>query len=121
MNCLELFAGAGGAALGLRQAGFKSVCLVERDKQACKTLRAAGHSPVLNADVRNIPAIRKVVGATPVQVIWSSFPCQAWSLAGSRKGAADERNGWPDPRLHRRVQAAVASRRECSRPHNAQA
>jgi len=95
MNCLELFAGAGGAALGLRQAGFKSVCLVERDEQACKTLRAAGHSPVLNADVRNIPAIRKVVGATPVQVIWSSFPCQAWSSAGRRKGAADERNGWP--------------------------
>lgn len=28
-------------------------------------------------------------------MIWSSFPCQAFSQAGSRKGEADERNGWP--------------------------
>jgi DNA (cytosine-5)-methyltransferase 1 len=28
-------------------------------------------------------------------LLWSSFPCQAWSTAGKRKGAQDERNGWP--------------------------
>ena len=95
MQCLELFAGAGGAALGIKSAGIQPAALVEIDPAACSTLRAAGHSPVIQADVRNIKAISNVVGSAPVDVIWSSFPCQAWSLAGSGKGASDQRNGWP--------------------------
>jgi len=30
-----------------------------------------------------------------IDLLWSSFPCQAWSTAGKREGASDERNGWP--------------------------
>lgn len=30
-----------------------------------------------------------------LDLLWSSFPCQAFSTAGRRKGASDERNGWP--------------------------
>lgn len=93
-RCLELFAGAGGAALGLGAAGFEHAGLVEWDRDACATLRAAGLGPVVEGDVRALDVIAAVVGER-VDVLWSSFPCQAWSTAGPRRGAADERNGWP--------------------------
>ena len=95
MKVLELFAGAGGAALGLEAAGFEHVALVEWDADACATLRAIGHRNVIQADVHDLSAIRRVVGKQQIDLIWSSFPCQAWSTAGKRRGAQDARNGWP--------------------------
>ncbi len=95
MRCLELFAGAGGAALGLERAGLHHAALCEWDRDACATLRAAGLGPVVEGDVRDLDAIAAAVGADPVDALWSSFPCQAFSTAGKRLGAADERNGWP--------------------------
>lgn len=95
MRCLELFAGAGGAALGLEAAGIEHVALCEWDPDACATLRAAGLGPVVEGDVRDLDAIEAVAGAGPVDLLWSSFPCQAFSTAGKRLGASDERNGWP--------------------------
>lgn len=91
---LELFAGAGGAALGLERAGFEHAALCEWAPDACATLRAAGLGPVVEGDVRDLDAIEAVAGPR-VDVLWSSFPCQAFSTAGKRLGASDERNGWP--------------------------
>lgn len=93
MRVLELFAGAGGAALGLERAGLHHAALCEWDSAACATLRAAGLGPVVEGDVRDLDRIEAVAGR--VDVLWSSFPCQAWSTAGKRRGAQDERNGWP--------------------------
>lgn len=90
---LELFAGAGGAALGLEAAGLRHAALCEWDADACATLRAAGLGPVVEGDVRDLDRIEAAAGA--VDVLWSSFPCQAWSTAGKRRGAQDQRNGWP--------------------------
>jgi len=95
MQAIELFAGAGGAALGLEAAGIGHRALCEWDRHACATLRAAGLGPVVEGDVRDLDAIEAVSGPGPVDLLWSSFPCQAWSAAGQRKGATDERNGWP--------------------------
>jgi len=95
MRCVELFAGAGGAALGLRRAGLTHAALCVWDRDACATLRAAGLGPVVEGDVRDLDRIAAAVGSDPVDVLWSSFPCQAFSTAGKRLGAADERNGWP--------------------------
>lgn len=39
MTCISLFTGAGGAALGVRQAGFEIRVMVEWEKAACETLR----------------------------------------------------------------------------------
>lgn len=94
MRSLELFAGAGGSAIGLERAGLEHAALVEWDADACATLRAAGLGPVVEGDVRDLDRIAAVVGPS-VDVVWSSFPCQAWSQAGKRLGAEDERNGWP--------------------------
>lgn len=95
LRCLELFAGAGGAAIGLERVGLHHAALCEWDRDACATLRAAGLGPVVEGDVRDLDAIATAVGPDPVDVLWSSFPCQAFSTAGKRLGAADERNGWP--------------------------
>lgn len=90
MTVLELFAGAGGAALGLKAAGLTSVGLVERNTNACATLRQAGLGPVLEGDVRELAQ------APAAEVWWASPPCQPFSSANKhRKGAADDRNGWP--------------------------
>jgi DNA (cytosine-5)-methyltransferase 1 len=98
MRCLELFAGAGGAALGLERAGFEHAALVEWNPAACATLRAAGLGPVVEGDVRDLDRIEEAAAAaghSPIDLLWSSFPCQAFSEAGKRLGASDERNGWP--------------------------
>ncbi len=94
-RCLELFAGAGGAALGIEGAGFEHAALCEWDSDACATMRAAGLDSVVEGDVRDLDAIEAVAGSGQLDLLWSSFPCQAWSTAGKRKGASDERNGWP--------------------------
>ncbi|MFZ5480628.1 MAG: DNA cytosine methyltransferase [Myxococcota bacterium] len=92
---LDLFAGAGGAALGLHGEGFEHVACVERDPSAVATLRAAGF-PAVEADVRDLDYAAL---AGTIDVLWASPPCQAWSTANqhaARKGADDvARNGWP--------------------------
>ena len=92
---LELFAGAGGAALGLHDAGFEHVACVERDASAAATLRAAGF-PAVEADVRELDYAAL---AGTIDVLWASPPCQAWSSANQHagpKGVEDiARNGWP--------------------------
>jgi site-specific DNA-cytosine methylase len=98
MRTIELFAGGGGAAMGLHRAGFHTLARCEWDKDACATLRAAADAGFLDAadviegDVRAVdwsPYVGKV------DVLWASPPCQAWSSAGKRLGASDDRNGWP--------------------------
>ena len=95
---IELFAGGGGAAMGLHRAGFHTLARCEWDKDACATLRAASDAGFLDAaDV--IEGDVRAVDWSPyvgeVDVLWASPPCQAWSSAGKRLGASDDRNGWP--------------------------
>ncbi len=95
MRCVELFAGAGGAALGLEAAGIHHAALCEWDPDACATLRAAGLGPVVEGDVRDLDAIEAVAGPGPIPLLWASPPCQVFSTAGKRRGAADDRDGVP--------------------------
>ena len=90
MKTVDLFAGAGGASLGLRDAGCEHLACIERDKDAAETLAEAGF-PAICGDVRNLALLD---GMQP-DLVWASFPCQCWSHAGKRLGARDERNGWP--------------------------
>jgi len=90
MIAVELFAGAGGAALGLAAAGIEHAACIEWDEDAAATLAGAGF-PAVCGDVRDLSLLD---GLRP-DLVWSSFPCQCWSSAGKRLGPEDERNGWP--------------------------
>ena len=88
---IDLFAGAGGASLGLRNAGFHHNLCIEWDEDAASTLVAAG-LPGVHGDVRELSHYDNL---EHVDLMWASPPCQAFSHAGKRKGPSDERNGWP--------------------------
>ena len=92
MRFVSLFAGIGGIDLGLERAGWRCVAQVELDPY-CRAVLAK-HWPdvprfgdISGVSVRDLPATDALVGG---------FPCQPVSVAGSRKGHADERWLWPE-------------------------
>jgi len=88
-SVLELFAGAGGLAIGFEKAGLKCVALNEIDKWACETLR--NNKPnwnVLEGDIANF-SFEEYAGK--VDVVTGGFPCQAFSYAGKKLGLKDAR------------------------------
>lgn len=88
-NSIELFAGAGGLAIGLEKAGIKCLALNEFDHWACETLRK--NRPdwnVIEDDVRNV-SFANLNGN--VDIVTGGFPCQAFSYAGKKLGLNDAR------------------------------
>lgn len=88
-TCIELFAGAGGLALGLEKAGIKSVALNEIDKWASETLRE--NRPdwnILEGDIKNYNFSDF---KNKVDIVSGGFPCQAFSYAGKKLGLEDAR------------------------------
>jgi DNA (cytosine-5)-methyltransferase 1 len=98
VDTIELFAGGGGLALGLHEAGFSPVAVVERDHDSCKALsenwqRAMGSKvQVFEEDVRRIDF-------TPwqdrVDLVSGGPPCQPFSIGGKHQGYNDERDMFP--------------------------
>ncbi len=88
-SVLELFAGAGGLAIGLEKAGLKCVALNEIDHWAAETLRQnRPHWKVIEDDIRNL-SFKKYEGK--IDVVTGGFPCQAFSYAGKKLGLNDAR------------------------------
>ena len=88
-NVLELFAGAGGLAVGMEKAGLKCLALNEIDKHACETLRKNRPNwNVLEGDIKNFNFTEY---HNQVDVVTGGFPCQAFSYAGKRLGFEDAR------------------------------
>ncbi len=86
---LELFAGAGGLAVGLEKAGIKCAALNEIDKWACQTLRENRPSwNVLEGDVKLFDFTEY---HNQVEIVTGGFPCQAFSYAGRKLGFKDAR------------------------------
>jgi DNA (cytosine-5)-methyltransferase 1 len=81
---LDLFAGAGGWAEGLRMIGLSALG-IELDPHTCATARAAGHE-CLQADVTQLDPLR----FRPVWGVIGSAPCQAYSSAGKGLGRKDK-------------------------------
>jgi len=95
-TCIELFAGAGGLALGLEQAGFEAVALVEIDKTACETLRI--NRPNWNVVQEDIVEVSKRdllkefnLKEGELDLVSGGYPCQSFSYAGKKLGLEDVR------------------------------
>lgn len=83
----DLFAGIGGIALGLKQAGFEIIWANEFDKNACITYRCNFEHKMFEDDIHNLNPEE----LPKVDLIAGGFPCQAFSVAGYRKGFNDTR------------------------------
>lgn len=95
MKFLDLFAGIGGFRLGMESAGHECVGFCEIDKFARKSYKAI-HNTEGEREYHDITAVsdeewRELRGT--VDVICGGFPCQAFSIAGKRKGFLDETRG----------------------------
>ena len=86
---IEIFAGAGGMALGMEKAGFQHLLLNDFDKYACNTL--SYNRPkwnVIHGDIRHISFTNYY---NKVDLVTGGFPCQAFSYSGKRLGFEDTR------------------------------
>lgn len=89
VTAIELFAGAGGLALGLEQAGIKTVEYVEFDKACCETLKY--NRPQWNVICDDIHNINFLPYKNKIDIVTGGFPCQAFSYAGKKLGFEDTR------------------------------
>jgi len=88
-KAIELFAGAGGLAVGLEKAGINSVLLNEIDKHACSTLKY--NRPKWNVVEGDISQIDFKKYRNKIDLLSGGFPCQAFSYAGKKMGFEDTR------------------------------
>jgi len=86
---VELFAGCGGLALGLEQAGLDCVFLNDFDKWACESLKL--NRPNWNVVCDDIANIDFLNINEKIDVVTGGFPCQAFSYAGKKMGLKDTR------------------------------
>jgi DNA (cytosine-5)-methyltransferase 1 len=100
MRSLELFAGAGGLAIGTSRAGFHHEMLLEWDQDACNTLRLNASAGAVHAE--NWQIVQGDVAAhdfSPycgkIEFLSGGPPCQPFSLGGKHLGQEDKRNMFP--------------------------
>lgn len=100
MKCVELFAGAGGLAMGIHLAGFEPQAVVEWDKWACDTIRENGARgyPLVDGwnvhegDVRGFEW--ESVG-DGIDLVAGGPPCQPFSMGGKHRAHDDSRDMFP--------------------------
>lgn len=87
MKVASFFAGVGGIDIAFTQSNFHIIWANEIDANACKTYRLNFSSPLIEGDIRTI----NENDIPDFDVMIAGFPCQAFSVAGYRKGFEDER------------------------------
>jgi len=100
LKSVELFAGAGGLAMGCTVAGFESLAVVEWDRWACDTVREnqrrdfplVRHWPLWEGDVRNFDW-SSISGN--IDLLAGGPPCQPFSMGGKHKAYGDKRDMFP--------------------------
>jgi DNA (cytosine-5)-methyltransferase 1 len=107
----SLFAGVGGVCLGFKnakntQGGYQLVWANELDENAGKTYQHNFDHPLIAGDIEKIVKPERAeteasraefekkkaaILAEPIDILTGGFPCQAFSIAGGRKGFDDHR------------------------------
>ncbi len=101
MRSVELFAGAGGLAIGMSNAGFSHDAVVEWNHDACETFRinqrlhasSVEKWPLHEVDIREFSYSTLGKG---IEVVSGGPPCQPFSLGGKHRGFMDSRNMFPE-------------------------
>ena len=101
MRSVELFAGAGGLAIGVDRGGFAPVAVLERDRHCCATIRGNQDRdlhpvvrwPLSQCDVRDVD-FGALSGA--LDLVSGGPPCQPFSVGGKHRGHRDERDMFPE-------------------------
>jgi len=101
----DLFSGAGGLSLGLRQAGIEVVLAVDHDVEAVET--HGHHFPGLTVgwdlgDPGVVERVARIVRECGIDILAGGPPCQPFSKAGRSKIRDRVRRGLRDPRDQRR-------------------
>jgi DNA (cytosine-5-)-methyltransferase len=92
MKFLDLFAGIGGFRLGMESAGHECVGFCEIDKYARASYKAI-HNTEGEIELHDITRVtdESIRRIGRVDIICGGFPCQAFSIAGNRRGFEDTR------------------------------
>ena len=92
MKFLDLFSGIGGFRLGMESAGHECIGFCEIDKFARESYKAI-HDTEGEIELHDITQVSDefVRGIGSVDIICGGFPCQAFSIAGNRRGFEDTR------------------------------
>lgn len=92
-NTIEICAGAGGQALGLEQAGFHHLALVEYEEEYCKCLKE--NRPKWNVLCQDVHQFDGTPYIGQIDLLAGGVPCPPFSIAGKQLGANDERDLFP--------------------------
>lgn len=100
MKAVELFAGAGGLAMGISLAGFEPLAVVEWDRWACDTVREnqkrgfplVQNWPIWEGDVRDFDWSSI---SEDIDLLAGGPPCQPFSMGGKHKAYGDKRDMFP--------------------------
>lgn len=92
-TAVDLFSGAGGLSLGLKQAGFRIMAAVDNDKDSCGTYRA-NHRGVnlLAEDIETVTGERLVGKGAQITLLAGCPPCQGFTRLNELSERQDPRN-----------------------------
>lgn len=92
MKFIDLFAGIGGFRFGMESAGHECVAFCEIDKFARASYKAI-HNTEGEIELHDITTVTddEIRNIGHVDAICGGFPCQAFSIAGHRRGFEDTR------------------------------
>ncbi|MDD9147848.1 DNA (cytosine-5-)-methyltransferase [Sporolactobacillus sp. CQH2019] len=101
MKAIELFAGIGGISLAMEWAGIETIAFCERDSYCQKVLKKHWPDVPIFDDIfdLNRQALEEsgvIERGGTVDIISGGFPCQPYSVAGLKRGTADDRDLWPE-------------------------